>query len=126
MTKFKNNKNYKFWHSPIALIILFIVTVLFAYSLVDLTKKTKETSQRKQILEQEIKSLEDRATFLGNQIIEIDTEEGKEEIIRNKYPFAKSGEKMVTIVEEEKKVETEKKTQEQKSFGMWIGDLFKK
>jgi cell division protein FtsB len=126
MTKFKNNKNYKFWHSPIALIILFLIIVFFGYSVVDLMKKSKDTSERKEALEQEIASLEQRSISLNDQIAKIDTEEGKEEIIRNKGPFAKSGEKMVTIVEEEKKAEKKEEIQGSKSFWQWIGDLFKK
>jgi len=125
MTKLKNNKNYKFWHSPIALIILFLIIIFFGYSVIDLMKKSKETSVRKEALEHEITALEQRSASLKEQIVKIETEEGKEEIIRNKYPFAKSGEKMVTIIEEEE--ESKLGANEEKiehGFWNWFKNIF--
>lgn len=100
MKKEKRN-NYKFWHSPIALIVLFFILIFFSYKMIDLIKKERETSQIKELTLDEINTLEEKKAVLAKDILKLKTEEGREEIIREKYPVVKEGEKMVTIVDEE-------------------------
>ena len=107
MNKLKDSKKYKFWHSPLALLLLFFLIVLFGYNVVGLINKNKETGKRKEILMNEKRYLEERKDSLNSQINNLETEEGKEFIIRSKYPLARPGEKVLTIVEEESLGENE-------------------
>lgn len=119
--------NYKFWHSPAALIILFFIFIFFGYKIIDLVKKDIETSHNKDIVLDQINSLREREDSLNKDISKLSTDEGKEEIIRDKYQVAKKGEKMVTIVDENDKntsTETEKKGSH--GFWNWVINLFKK
>lgn len=126
MTKFKKS-NYKFWHSPIALIVLFCILILFGYKIIDLVKKERETAHKKDIILDKIDSLNLRAITLSKDISKLETEEGKEELIREKYQVVKEGEKMVIIVDEDNENDNlleQKKTNH--GFWNWVKRIFKK
>lgn len=110
--------NYKFWHSPIALGLLFIVLVFFGYNIIDLIKKERETSVKKELILEQIDSLNKKTNSLSASIFRLNTEEGKEEVIREKYQVAKPNEKMVTIIEEENK-NSNLLIENAKSHGFW-------
>lgn len=125
MTNVKRNNSYKFWHSPIALIIFFGILVLFGYKIIDLIEKNLETSNKKELILEKIDSLEQREKSLLSDISRLDTYAGKEEIIREKYKVAKEGEKMVTIVDEDENT-VEENTKVNHGFWNWIKGLFRK
>jgi len=119
--------NYKFWHSPFALVLLFCLLIFFGYKIIDLIKKNVETAHKKELILNQMNNLKERESSLSEEISKLNTEEGKEEIIREKYQVAKEGEKMVVIVDEENKVNsntTGVKTGH--SFWNWIKNIFKK
>ncbi|MFA6514805.1 MAG: septum formation initiator family protein [Candidatus Paceibacterota bacterium] len=125
MTKGKKD-NYIFWHSPLALILLFLVLIFFGYRIIDLIQKERETSQKKELILDQIDSLKQRQNSLSKDISKINTEEGKEEIIREKYQVAKDGEKMVIIVDEVVKDDSvEGRGNEGHGFWNWIKRIFK-
>jgi len=123
MMKFKKS-NYKFWHSPFALVLLFCILILFGYKIIDLIQKERETAYKKNLILDKIDSLQGRESSLSLDISKLETEEGKEEVIREKYQVAKEGEKMVIIVDEENKDSsvTEEKTSH--GFWNWIKKIF--
>ena len=126
MIKFKKS-NYKFWHSPFALILLFCFLIFFGYKIIDLVKKDIETSHEKRLTLDKINNLEGQESSLNKDISKLQTDEGKEEIIRDKYPVAKEGEKMVTIVDEESKVNSGVVVEKVgHGFWNWIKGIFKK
>ena len=79
MAKWKRN-NYKFWHSPVALVVLFVLLLLFGYNVVGLIKKNAETSHKKELTLDQIDSLKQRESSLSTDISKLNTDEGKEEI----------------------------------------------
>ena len=126
MTNFKKN-DYKFWHSPYALFLLFLVLVFFGYNIIDLIKKERETANKKGIILDQINELKERENMFSNNILKLDSEEGKEAIIREKYQVAKAGEKMVIIVnEEEKNISSPEIPKTDHSFLGWIKNIFNK
>lgn len=96
--KFKKN-NYQFWHSPLALILLLALFLYFGYKIIDLRKIEKETTFKKELVLDDINSLKKRESDLTTNIAELQTDQGKEEVIRDKYQVAKPDEKMVIIVD---------------------------
>jgi cell division protein FtsB len=125
MANFKKT-NYKFWHSPIALVFLFVALVFFGYKIIDLIKKDMETTHNKDLVLDQITSLRERETSLNTDISKLGTAEGKEEIIRDKYQVAKQGEEMVTIVDNNSGDNSQSQTGTV-SHGFWafIKKLFK-
>ena len=123
-----NRKNtYNFWHSPLALLALFCLLVLFAYNMVGLIAKERETSKKKELVLAQIETLRAREKNISSDIAKLKTDEGVEETIREKYQVAKEGEKMVTIIDSEKSsTDIESDPLENHSFWGWIKSLFKK
>ena len=126
MVKFKKKKN-TFWHSPLVLFVLLAILVFFSFKIWDLYQRYQQTRQMKKMAEEEYNLLTKRIDDLNEDISELNTEEGKEGIIRVKYQVAKEGEKVLNIVEEDDIVETEEDTvPPQKSFWSSFGGLFQK
>jgi len=123
MTKFKKT-NYKFWHSPFALVVIFCVLLFFGYKIIDLIKKDIETARNKNLVLYKIDNLNLRASTLSKDISRLETEEGEEEIIRGKLQVVKNGEKMVTIVDEESKDNTSTTQKASHGFWNWIKRIF--
>lgn len=125
MKEFKKKNNYKFWHSPLALIFIFCVFVLFLYNIIGLIEKEREISHKKDLILEEIDILKERELSLKKDMLKLETEEGKEAIIREKYQVAKEGEKMVIIVDQkDENVNSQKKDKLDHGFLNWFKDLF--
>jgi hypothetical protein len=60
------------------------------YKIIDLIKKDAETAHNKDLVLDQINSLRERETSLNSDISKLGTDEGKEEIIRDKYQVAKA------------------------------------
>lgn len=99
MSQFKKREEYKFWHSPLFLAVLFCVVVLFAYNMIGLIAKERETANNKALELSKIDDLNKRQASLSTDIAKLQTPEGKEESIRDKFQVVKPGEKMVVIVD---------------------------
>lgn len=110
--------SYRFWHSPIALAIIFLILVWFSYKIIFLIEKQKETTYKKEQYLNEINRLKEKESLLSEQLLRVETEEGIEEVIRSKYQVTKSGEKMVTIVDENENIESEVE-KENTGHGLW-------
>ena len=101
MAEFNRKNTYNFWHSPIALISLFCILVLFSYNIIGLIEKGNETARKKELMLANIESLRKRESSISTDIEKLKTDEGVEEVIREKYQVAKEGEKMVVIIDPE-------------------------
>ena len=125
MAEFKRNKKNSFWSSPLALLALFVIVVIFAYNITDLVKKNHETIKKNDLIIAEIDALKKKESDLQKEIDGIKTEQGIEEAIREKYQVVKNGEKMVMIVDEEKSKTETTVPQSKTSFWRWVKGLFK-
>ncbi|MFA6251505.1 MAG: septum formation initiator family protein [Candidatus Paceibacterota bacterium] len=126
MNKGKGN-HYKFWHSPIALVVIFCLVVLFGYKIIDLIQKEKETAHKKELVLEEIENLRKREFALSNDISKLETEAGQEEIIREKYQVAKPNEKMVIIVDDDGKDDLSPENDKARhGFIEWLKKFFKR
>jgi hypothetical protein len=123
MIEFKKKSNYRFWHSPIVLVFIFCIFMLFLYNIIGLIEKERETSHKKDLILEEIDLLKEREASLGKDMLKLETEEGKEAIIREKYQVAKEGEKMVIIVDQKDEIILPK-NKEKVDHGFW--NWFKK
>ncbi len=106
MTKYNQRKkksSYKFWHSPVILGLLFCVLLLFAYNMVGLIQKEQETTKNKLLELKKIDELRKREATLLSDIDTLNTPEGIERSVRDKFQVVKPGEKEVLIIEEDRK-----------------------
>jgi len=119
MSKLKHKNNYRFWHSPLMLLIILCFLIFFGYKIVDLILKEKETSNRRELILDRINELKDQKSNLEKDISRLDTDEGKEQIIREKYQVAREGEKVVNIIDEHQG-DNVKSTKENHGFWNWL------
>lgn len=106
MVEFQKDKNSKnIWYSPITLFVMLVVVLVFIYNMIDIVEKTRETAKKKKFVEEQVDKLKNREAVLENNIVKLNTQEGIEEEIREKYQLVKKGEKMVVIVDGEENAE---------------------
>ncbi|MDD3662599.1 MAG: septum formation initiator family protein [Candidatus Pacebacteria bacterium] len=130
MAEFKKKDKNNFWYSPLSLVLLFVFIIFLIYSIIGLIKKDRETAKKKEIALSRIEALEEREDSLKKDISKLETEEGLEDVIRNKLPVVKEGEKMVVIVDEEEITEEglieDDKIRTENNFLSWLKSLFNK
>lgn len=126
MSDFNRKNNNSFWHSPLFLLVFFLILILFSYNILGLIEKERETAKKKDIELSKIESLRNRETSLIRDIERLKTDEGVEETIRDKYQVVKEGEKMVVIVDDEKKEDNvQVEDLKDHSFWGWIKKTFR-
>ncbi len=117
MYHFKKKAEYTFWHSPLVLALLFVIVIVFAYNLIGLLEKERETSKKKELALDQIEALKKRELTLKTDIARLETDEGIESAIREKYQVVKPGEKVVTIVDEPESIG--EGDDQSRSHGFW-------
>jgi len=129
MTEFKRKNKYNFWYSPLTLVALLFLLIFFSYKVINIVKKNSQTAHNKDLISNQLKSLQNRENTLTKNISRIQTNEGIESLIREKYQVVKKGEKMVIIVNNnDKDFQQTKSIKKNHSFGLWnwIKGIFKK
>ncbi len=116
MKQWKKNQKNSFWHSPLVLLVFFCLLVLFAYNMIGLIRKERETNKNKISELAKIDELRKREADLDKDISKLNTTQGIEESIRDKFQVVKPGEKMVIIVDEQEKKPQDEET---KDHGFW-------
>jgi cell division protein FtsB len=126
MSQFKKREEYRFWHSPLVLAVMFCLVVLFSYNTVGLIAKERETIKNKDEEQSRIDDLQSRQTELTSDIAKLSTDEGKEESIRDKFQVVKPGENMVVIVDGDPQAPAAAPAPIDHSFWGFIKGLFTK
>ena len=126
MREFKKKNKYDFWHSPLALGILFCLVALFAYNMIGLIEKERDSSKKKSLILDQINTLKDRESSLSKDINKLKTDEGVEEMIRGKYQVVKQGEKEIIIVDDDNKIPASSDSTIDHSFWGFIKRMFSK
>lgn len=125
MRNFQKKKSFKdVMQTKPALIFLAILVIVFAWSAIGLVGKAKETAKNKNIAQNKITELQEQKIKLEADIEKLNTDEGIEESIRDKFGWAKEGEQMIVVVDE--KIQPEAETQNnQKGFFNFLKNLFR-
>lgn len=106
MRNFQEKKGFKrFLQTKPVLMLLFMVVIVFTWNVINLLGKLQETAKNKKNQEEEIYNLQKRKEKLSSDIDKINTEKGKEEIIRENFGLVKEGENVIVIVEDKNKTE---------------------
>ena len=114
------------WDSPLIILALFVVVILFAYNTIGLIRKERDTARKKELILNQIDTLHKRESLLEKDIAKLNTQEGVEDTIREKYQVVKEGEKMVIIVDEQTKKPTSEDEESNHSFLGFLERLFSK
>ncbi|MCM2339450.1 MAG: septum formation initiator family protein [Burkholderiales bacterium] len=125
MKSFQKNKRFnRLFQSKVFLLFLGIVLLVSFYSIFGFMNKMRETVKNKNIVRDKIEELEKTKEKLNLDIKKLDTKDGTEESIRQKFGLAKEGEEMIMIVED-KNVGEDQKELDSKGFFSVIKSWFK-
>ncbi|MFZ2205754.1 MAG: septum formation initiator family protein [Minisyncoccia bacterium] len=89
-----------------ALVVLFIVTIVFAWSMVGFIGKAEDASRNKKIAEDKIIELQKSKERFSSDIQRLQTDQGKEEAIREKFGLVKEGEELIVVVDDKNPSDT--------------------
>jgi len=118
----RKNINKVIYSRPF-LLVFFMITAFFVYTVMSIVPKVIETRKNKNIVKAEFENLINQEGKLKSETERIQSEEGIEENLREKFRVAKEGEGLIIIVDEEGKEGV--KYEEKKSFLHFFKNLFK-
>jgi len=125
MKSFQEKKKWSnLAQSKPVLAILATLLFFFAWSVFGFWGKMTDTRDNKKIVEDKVNELEEKKVILETDIEKLQTEKGIEENIREKFGWAKEGEKVIIIVEDKNEVNTENEKQSG-GFFFFFKNLFK-
>ncbi|MEK7567382.1 MAG: hypothetical protein AAB513_00465 [Patescibacteria group bacterium] len=118
MDRFENRRRFRtVMNSKLTLVILLLVLMVVLKSTWILYGKNKEAGMKKESLSRESKQIGEREDFLEGEISRLRTEQGVEEILRQKFNIKKDGEEVLVIIDEE----IDEKERENKSLKTRFG-----
>jgi len=106
----KNQNNYKFTRSLLFLFILLIMAVLLIRSALGVMNKERESAKYVRDLELEVSNLSKREGELKEGIAKLNTEEGVNEEIREKFSVTQEGEHVAIFVDGSSATSSEDRT----------------
>ena len=126
MRNFQEKKGWRnVMQSKPALVLLGIVVLAFAWSVVGLVGKMRETVKNKTIVEDKIAELQQTKEKLSADIEKLKTEKGVEESIREKFGWVKEGEGVIVVVEDNSSNQTGQEPESSGGFFSWLKNLLK-
>lgn len=125
MRNFQKKKGLKeIMRTKPALVFLAIVVVVFAWSAIGLVGKAMETARNKNIALNKITELQHQKEKLTSDIEKLNTDRGIEESIREKFGWAKEGEKMIMVIDDKNPPVIDENV-DKKGFFSFLKNLFK-
>lgn len=87
-------------YSKPVVLVLFVLALFLSYTTYGMYRTARDASLRKETAAVKLATLEEREDFLTSEIQRLQTAEGIEQEVREKFDVAKEGEKVIVIVEE--------------------------
>lgn len=127
MNSFQDKKSdwRKLLESWPSLVILSLLLVFFAINIILFLGKMIEARKSRDIAENKVAELLDKKDQLHTEINTLNTDKGKESLIREKFGLAKEGESMVVVINEKKKEDAADTQEKQGNFFSFFNRLFK-
>ena len=124
MKSFQQKRGWRnIFQSRPVLIFLSVVLIVFAWGVFGFMGKMRATSENRRIAENKLAQLQKQKFDLQKEINSLNTEDGREKSIRERFPVAKEGEGVIMIVEDKNKPEVKK--EDSGGFFSFFTNLFK-
>ncbi len=120
----EQNKFNRIMHSKLGLLLLGVVVLFFAWNVLKFVVKMQDTARNKHIAEDKITQLQKEKERLTKDIDNLNTQNGVEETIRDKFGLAKDGEGLIVVVDNQDKT-TNQTTETSTGFWAKIKSWFK-
>ncbi len=122
----EKRRNRRKLYSKTSIVILAIIVVLLARGTWNIFLKQRESVANATATRNELRELQARHDLLETQTAHLQTPEGQEEAIREKYQVAKEGEHVIIMVESTSTASTTQPNTSGNGFWASFIDLFKK
>ena len=86
--------------SPLMLIVLLVLAGVIGNATLNVLEKEKITQERADMVRDDVTELEERKTFLEQEIEGLKTPEGQERAFREQFGAAKPGEQVIVLVDD--------------------------
>ncbi|HEV7702259.1 MAG TPA: septum formation initiator family protein [Candidatus Paceibacterota bacterium] len=104
MRDFQQNKRWKnVVESWPVLVFLGILLFLFAWGIIGLMSRMQTTRENRKIAENKLKEFQDKKRTFEADVAKLDSQNGIEETIRERFPVVKEGEGLIVIVDDKTK-----------------------
>ena len=120
----EKNKWRHLAESKLALMLLGILILFFAWGVVGFVGKMRETAKNRKIVQDKVAELQKGKEKLSAEINKLKTPAGIEESIRDKFGLAKEGEGMIVVVEEKNPPEVQANA-ESSGFFYFLRNFFR-
>jgi len=108
-----------------SLVVMSLLLIFFAINIILFIGKMEEARKAKKIAEEKVAELHAKKDQLDTEISSLNTDKGKDELIREKFGLAKAGEGMVVVINEQKSEEKTGNEGAENSFVSFFKRLFK-
>src|SRR3989338_6525238 len=124
MKSFQQKRGFRnILQSKLVLGFLGILLLIFAWSIIGFTRKMETTRENRKMIENKVEALRQEKEKLSTDIAKLETEEGVEASIREKFGLGKEGEGLIIIVEDKNTPKIEEKPR--RGFLNFFKNLFK-
>src|SRR3989338_418725 len=121
MRSFQKKRGWRnIMQSRPVLALLIVILLFFAWGVFRFTGKMRVTRENRQIASNKLAELQKEKEKLSGDIARLETPEGVEASIREKFGFAREGEEVIVVVEDKNKLESKPP----QSSGFWSWFLF--
>ena len=101
MRRFHSHKTVdRMLASPLMLIVLIVLAGVIGNATLNVLEKEKITRERVNIVSDDVTELEERKTFLEQEIEDLKTPGGQERAFREQFGAAKPGEQVIVLVDD--------------------------
>ncbi|MCX6757302.1 MAG: septum formation initiator family protein [Candidatus Nomurabacteria bacterium] len=114
----------RYLHSKLGMVILCLFILFFGWNVIKFAGKAQQMYRDKNVAEQKIINLQKEKDRLSSDINKLNTQNGVDETIRDKFGLAKDGEGLVIIVDDKDKANNQD-SQNDKSFWAYLKSWFK-
>ncbi len=94
----------KKWRSVLesrpVLIFLIILLLLFAWGVIGLFNKMQMTRENRRLAENKLAELQKKKEIFSADVAKLESQDGIEESIREKFPVVKDGEELIIVVDD--------------------------
>lgn len=109
---------------PILFLLGFLI-IFFIFNIFSFVLKMNDLKKEKNLAKEEVSDLKNKKDRLDFEIKNLNTEEGKERFIREKFGYAKPNEGLIVVVNDKSSILNEKENEKDYGFFSFILKWFK-
>lgn len=89
-----------FWYTPLGVLGVFVLMIILAQAAYGMYRKDREAVYAKNLSEEKYQELTIKKQELTKELAKLDTEEGIDQAVRDRFDVAREGEGVVVIVDD--------------------------